>query len=236
MKDQLIALGRPEAAKIITTWLTRLARMVRHQGQMSASERGAMIAEYCEMLLRTELPEAAFNLDALHYVADAVEWWPAYSTLRQKLEEHWAYKKTQLIDGRLPLLEVGGDYEPLSTADHVWINGWRREEFNHWARDGESRPDEQTIEKRRRVKLSLMRRHAPKAYQRITGKAANPGPNSDDWQCASSLKRTVQDLRDHPARAILMRVLQAAVKAKAPQHLHLVESKTNEQVTERMSV
>ncbi|CAI9119563.1 hypothetical protein [Brytella acorum] len=54
----------PEPKAVIAKWLARLARVVRHHQQLSDFDRGEMIADYTAMLLRDDLPCAAFSTEA----------------------------------------------------------------------------------------------------------------------------------------------------------------------------
>lgn len=221
--SELIATDRPQAAKAIATWLTRLARMVRHQGQMTPQERGAMVAEYAEMLLRTDLPDAAFNFDALHYVAEGCEWWPAFSVLASKLQEHWAIKRVQMENRQHLRIAGPSDSAPLSPSDENWMRFWRRNEDMGWTQGDEKIADEHAKVARKRNGLSMIRRYAPDAYQRITGKLAEDRGTGQDWHDARQLTSTLRALRDHPFKAVMLRAIQAAVKNRAPEHLGLVQ-------------
>lgn len=213
----------PEAGQKIASWLLKLARLVRHQGQQTAEDRRAMVGDYAEMLLRVDVPVAAYNFEAMHYVADACEWWPPFATLAAKLQEHWAVQKVRVRNQNLPRLSGPSDAAPLSATDEQWVRFWRRNEDMGWTVEGETIADGHVKAARKRNGLSMIRRYAPDAYQRITGKLAEDRGSGQDWHDARQLTRTLRELQDHPFKAVMLRAVQAAVKNRAPEHIGLVQ-------------
>lgn len=208
----------PATAQHIAAWLTRLAQLVR-KGQGDGSDQQCGL--YAEMLLRDELPKAAYRMDSLRYVAEQTEWWPSYANLRGWVDEHWTSTRRNARDNRA--LQIAGPApKRLEGIDLQWRNYWNRGEMTNWVRDGEHDITPHEAEMRRRNALSLIRAQSPIAYEAVTGHPAHEPVDPALWADVPTLRRTIQRLTARPFDP-LTRVLRAAVKRHAPENLPLVD-------------
>ncbi|WP_029606137.1 hypothetical protein [Kozakia baliensis] len=210
----------PASAAHISAWLVKLARLVRRQTGDADKEQ---IAEYVEVILRRELPKAAFNRDSLAYCVDGCEWWPAVSPLCERIEEHWQVQRFRLErDTHLRLSGLGDAGKPLTATEETWRRYWDRNEMTNWVNADEIGVRDDEIARRRKVGLSMVKQFAPKVWERVTGKSSGR-EDPADWHDAQRLRRTLGQTKGHPMAGTLFRCLHAAVKHNAPANLAMVE-------------
>ncbi|AQS90474.1 hypothetical protein A0U94_05310 [Gluconobacter albidus] len=210
----------------IGTWLTRLARLVRHQQTLTDFTRGEMIADYTAMLGRDGFHAAAFSTPALHDVAEACEWWPAYSRLRELLAESWKVQQVRIQNAREPLPQIvgpaGRPLAPLTPSEEVWLRYWRQGESMNWNEPDQFASTDEAREARRRIALSMVRRYAPAAAERITGRPADQ-TDPTDWHDVARLRRSIALTDGHPMAMAFLNCARAAVAKNAPENLQIVD-------------
>jgi len=208
----------------IGKWLTRLARMVRHQQQLSDFERGEMVADYTAMLLDDELPGAAFSNSALHAVAEVCEWWPPYRQLAKLIREDWAVQQVRIENAQTLRIAgpTDGNLPPLDGTNEIWWRYWTRNEMTNWTGADETGLPDSVPVGRRKIGLSMLKQFAPFAYQRAVGGRPDE-QDPTDWKDRNRLARTLREAKSHPLKAVVLRCIQAAVKKNAPDNLPMVE-------------
>ena len=220
--DTIAPLNRDKAAQI-SSWLGRLARSVRHQQQLTQSQREDMVAEYAEILLRHDIPGSAYCLDALSVVTGQFDWWPPVGALVRSMEEFSLIQRVQRSNVRRPLQISGSGTKPrdLSEADKNWLRSWQQNEQMNWNSADEKSSTDQERAERRRIFLSMIHRYAPSVHEMVTG-IQSDARDPRDWKDRGRLEHTLQRISEGPFQPSFFRCAHAAVKKHAPENLPLV--------------
>lgn len=208
----------------ITSWLGQLARTVRHQQQLTQQQRANMVAEYTEMLLRSDIPASAYCLDALSAVTSENDWWPPVGALKRLLEEFALVQRVRSSNARQPLQISGGTIKAreLSETDKNWLRSWQGNEQMNWNLPDEVGSTDQERAGRRKIWLSMLKRYAPAVYEMVTGVSLDRVDPSD-WKDAARVRRSVQNIEGGPCQRYFFEAALCAVTRHAPENISIVE-------------
>ncbi|WEQ51192.1 hypothetical protein LV478_11690 [Komagataeibacter oboediens] len=209
----------PEHAKHIAAWLRKLGALVRRNADDCGPDQMAI---YAEMLIR-DYQRAAFTNAALHYVAEACEWWPSYAVLRRLVGEHWDAFQRNRRDSKLPQITGTSGRKPLEGTDLQWRRYFDRGEMTNWVGADEAGVDPNEQRSRRDRALSLIRQQSPAAFEDITGKPASEPVSNAMWADPIRLRRSLDEASRGPFQGIFAQMARSAVAKYAPENMTIVD-------------
>lgn len=219
--SEFVTARNPSAGAAIVEWLLRLSVVVRSNPPVTQDQ--AVL--YAEMLIR-DVPPAAFTTEALHYVANQCEWFPAVKTLTGLLSEQWKSAKIRRQDAQASSHArltgpVNARRPVLAGMDLQWRRYWDRRELTGWKDEAEQTVEPWQVEKRRRDTLALIRSKSPLAFEDITGRpAATPADNAA-WSDPVIVRQQANAAKG--SLLSLQSMLRSAVKRHAPENMPILE-------------
>lgn len=159
----------------IGKWLTKLASYLQHSREFrEANEtiKAEFWAELVQVMAEADIPDIAWNIDAIRYCRRRFKFFPCAAELCETLNEYaapiraaaleeWKKQQTQ----KMMTSAEGRAFSAMSPMDHLWLAYFRRHaesNFQHLATERGTNCTEA-----RHAALSLLRQQSRAAYKAL---------------------------------------------------------------------